>query len=174
MAKFDTSLAYTIRNEGGYVLTDAAHDNGHDTFAGLTQATVTSYLGHAVTGEQMAAMSKDDVAAIYRKLYWGAVAGDLLAQQIVATCLFDMSVLMGPKAAVMLAQQATGQAADGSAGPKTQAALNSVGVAGFVVGFRGLCDAYLQRIVDKDATQAKWLPGWTKRTALMMGLNQVA
>lgn len=172
MADFNAALKWTLDREGR-VLTNALADRGGLSYCGLTLATVTAYMGKPVTAAQMAALPDDTVAAIYRKLYWAPIGGDNLTQQIVAMCLFDMSVLMGPVRASMLAQQALGLVMDGKVGPKSIAALNKTGVVAFVNGFSDACDAYLRQIVAKDATQQVWLPGWLKRTSLMDQMTQV-
>ncbi len=173
MADLSVALPYTIRNEGGYTFTDTPGDAGGQTFAGCTIKTVSTYLGRQATTAEMKSLSPATVEAIYRKMYWNVIQGDAITQQLVATCLFDMSVLMGPVRAVMIAQSVVGQKTDGSVGPKTLAALSKVGAVAFVNAFSDMCDSFFEQVVAKNPTQQKFLAGWEKRTSEMDHIAQV-
>ena len=164
---FNRALAYTLEREGGYRYTETPDDAGKGTFAGLTAKTVASFYGRTLTASQMKAMTPTEVAAIYKTMYWDAIQGEKIPSPIIAMCLFDMAVLMGPVRAAMLAQSVVSQKTDGAIGPKTLAALTTVGTVAFVNAFSDLCDAFFAQIVANNPTQQKFLAGWQKRTSLM-------
>lgn len=173
MANLDISLPYTLAREGGYQYTQTPNDTGKGTYAGLTAKTVGSYFGHELTSQQMQSLTPQQVADIYRKLYWNVIRGDSIAQQVVATCVFDMAVLTGATRSAMMAQAVVNQKADGQVGPKTLAALGQVGVVAFVKAFAQVCNSYFDQIVTGDATQRGFLTGWKARTAKMDTITEI-
>jgi lysozyme family protein len=119
-----------IAREGGYVADPA--DRGGATCWGITErvARQQAYAG------RMCDLSKDDAAAIYRRLYWLRPKLDQVAVRAPALAgeLFDTGVNMGPAVAIGFLQRALNAlnrggsdypdvAVDGAIGPKTLAAL---------------------------------------------------
>jgi len=76
--------------------------------------------------------------------------------------VFDCAVNSGPSRSIKLLQGACpGLAIDGVIGPKTLEAAKAVDPV-LVVNAR---EAFVRRIVARDATQAKFLGGWLNRIA---------
>ncbi len=74
----------------------------------------------------IAALTPDAAAAIYRDEYWNPYAGRVAAvAPALAVLVFDAAVNQGPKAAVEMLQGIVGTLQDGKIGPMTLAALES-------------------------------------------------
>lgn len=166
MAVFEIALAYTLANEGGFV--DDPLDRGGATNMGITQGTLSTYLGRQASQDDVANLSKTVAATIYRKFYWAKIQGDSLTDQAIAVLLFDMAVLMGPTQATKLAQNAVSATPDGLLGPKTLAALNGCSASKFTLKFYRSCVKMFLELVASKPSQLKFLPGWIKRSDEML------
>jgi lysozyme family protein len=91
-----------IEREGGYVNHPA--DRGGPTCFGITEAVARA---HGYAGA-MAALPRDEAAAIYRRLYWLRPRFDEVAKRSarIAAELFDTGVNMGPAVAATFLQRA--------------------------------------------------------------------
>ena len=91
-----------IEREGGYVCHPA--DRGGPTRFGITEAVARAH-GY---GGAMAALPRDEAAAIYRRLYWLRPRFDQVAERTprVAAELFDTGANMGPAVAATFLQRA--------------------------------------------------------------------
>lgn len=157
---FPEALAHTLQFEGGWA--NNPNDPGGATMKGITQRTYNQYLGRQASQDELRNISDEDVAAIYRKLYWDECLGDAVADGL-DFALFDAAVNTGPREASRLLQRVVGAPVDGVLGPKSIAAVNDYVAA---QGLPKLIDAYT------DARQAYYrlLPtyvhfgeGWRKR-----------
>lgn len=92
---FAKSLALVLRAEGGYV--DNPKDPGGPTNKGITLKTYQAFKP-GVTKQDLQNISDEDVTDIYKKNYWDAVDGDMLATGI-DYCVFDYAVNSGPSRA---------------------------------------------------------------------------
>ena len=117
---FEACLQFTLQYEGGYV--DHPADPGGATNLGITRATLARWRGGPVTKAAVRALKHEEAAAIYRRFYWSAVAGDTLPAGLDA-CVFDHAVHAGPARAIRALQKALGVRVDGRVGPATRAAL---------------------------------------------------
>ena len=95
-------LEALIEREGGYVNHPA--DRGGPTRFGITEAIARAH-GY---GGGMAALPRQEAAAIYRRLYWLRPRFDEVAKRCprVAAELFDTGVNMGPAVAATFMQRA--------------------------------------------------------------------
>lgn len=166
MAKFDLALQFTLKNEGGYV--DNALDRGHATNYGVTTQALSDYLGRPATVDDVKNMSMAQVMGIYQPKYWGQVQGDKLTYQSMATALFDMAVLQGPRQAVKLAQRIAKVVDDGVMGAKTVAALNAMDPLAFVTALSLASARFFASIVIRDNLQEVFLDGWLVRAYRML------
>lgn len=118
MSSFDIAFDRLIGNEGGY--SNNPSDPGKETMWGVTIAVARAngYLG------QMKDMQRETAKNIYYRIYWLAVAADLMPFAI-GFQVFDAAVNHGVQEAGKLLQGAVGAPVDGDVGPKTQAALRS-------------------------------------------------
>ena len=170
----DRLVEELIEREGGYV--NHAADKGGPTRFGITEAVARA---HGYKGA-MAALPRDEAAAIYRRLYWLRPGFDrvaLLAPRLAAE-LFDTGVNMGPEIAAGFLQRALNAlnrgasdfpdiAVDGRIGKRTVAALTAFlagrGAAGETVLLRAVealqGERYLRLAEQRPANEA-FLYGW--------------
>ena len=117
---FDTCLAFTLREEGGYV--DDPADPGGATNMGITLATYREWSDDPAFGPiRVEDMTERTARAIYRSLYWNPLRADALPIGVDLS-VFDMGVNAGIWRSAHLLQRAlgfTGEEVDGSIGPET-------------------------------------------------------
>jgi lysozyme family protein len=117
---FDTCVAFTLREEGGYV--DNPADPGGATNMGITLVTLRQYTDDPQIGAtQVQEMSVRTARAIYRALYWNPLRADALPRGVDLS-VFDMGVNAGTWRSARLLQHAlgfTGDEVDGCIGPET-------------------------------------------------------
>ena len=161
MADFDRALAYTLAHEGGWA--DHPRDPGGPTNFGITLKTAQRY--GIRTAAELRAMTPEKVAEIYRDGYWrfGAVA-----DQRVATKLFDMTVNMGLGAAVGLLQAALRSlghdvAVDRALGATTLAAVNATPPDRLLASLCVQSEAHYRSIVARTPGHSVFLKGWLTR-----------
>lgn len=162
--KFDACHAITAKWEGGW--SDHPSDPGGKTMYGVTQATLSEWLGRPATGAEIRSLTKQQALAIYRDRYWKRVGGDQLPPGV-DLCVYDFGVNSGPGRAVKSLQAALGAKADGWVGELTIEALRNVNLREIV---NTLCDrrlAFLKSIRDKDGNLlwATFGKGWGNRVA---------
>jgi lysozyme family protein len=116
---FSAAMALVFQHEGGFV--DHPLDPGGATNLGITRATLERVRGHPVATSELMALTRDEAAGIYRRLYWDAVAGDALPDGL-DLCVFDYAVNSGPDRAARDLQRVLGVAVDRIVGPITLAA----------------------------------------------------
>lgn len=113
---FEHAMRLLLRHEGGFV--NHPKDPGGMTNLGVTKRAWTAYVGHAVSEEDMRALTPERVKTFYKSLYWDAVKADDLPSGL-DHCLFDTCVNSGPSRAIILLQEILGVVADGKIGPHT-------------------------------------------------------
>jgi lysozyme family protein len=116
---FEPSLAHVLKHEGGYVNHPA--DPGGATNLGITAATLARARGHPVSAADVAALTRAEAAAIYRRFFWNSARGDDLPAGL-DHAVFDLAVNSGPGRAARLLQRVLAVAEDGVIGPATLAA----------------------------------------------------
>lgn len=122
MTKFERCHEITARWEGGW--SDHAADPGGKTMYGITQATLSSYLGRPASDKEIRNLSKATALAIYQRNYWDRVAGDVLPPGV-DLCVYDWGVNSGPSRAVKALQAVVGVEPDGWIGDITLKAVRS-------------------------------------------------
>ena len=117
---FDACLAFTLREEGGYV--DDPADPGGATNMGITLATYRQWSDDPGLGSpRVEDMTERTARAIYRSLYWNPLRADTLPIGVDLS-VFDMGVNAGIWRSARLLQRAlgfTGEEVDGCIGPET-------------------------------------------------------
>jgi lysozyme family protein len=123
MAKgnFENCLKFTLQFEGGF--SNDPNDPGGPTNLGVTQATLSMFLGRQATIAEVKALTQAKVEPIYRLKFWDHVNGDDLPVGV-DLAVFDFGVHSGPSRGVMGLQRALDLADDGKPGPVTIAAAN--------------------------------------------------
>jgi lysozyme family protein len=108
------------------------------------------------------------VRQFYREGWWQPLRGDEIADQDVAYTLYSFATNSSahgrPAVAVRLAQLVVGTTPDGTMGPKTVAAINSMEPRLFLALYALARVARYRDIVKRDRTQQKFLLGWINRT----------
>jgi lysozyme family protein len=117
--RFDRCLAEVLRLEGGYV--DDPRDPGGPTRFGVTRAVLSEARGRDAPAQDVAALTEEEAAGIYRRSYWSPVSCAGLPEGLDLVA-FDSAVNMGPGTAARLLQAALGVTVDGVVGPRTLAA----------------------------------------------------
>ena len=110
-------------------------------------------------------LTEDQAKEIYRRDYWRY---DGIANQDVATKVFDMAVNMGPPAAHRLLQMALnalgqGVTVDGVFGPQTLAATNRADPARLLQELRAQAAVRYADIVLGNRAERTFLLGWMRR-----------
>ncbi|RWD69589.1 glycosyl hydrolase 108 family protein [Mesorhizobium sp.] len=155
---FARALSLVLKSEGGW--SDNPADPGGATMKGVTLANFRRYVKADATKAELRRISDDQVAMVYRRFYWDAVAGALLPDGI-DYAVFDFAVNSGPGRAAKYLQAVLGVVQDGRIGPATLAAAGAK-PAGVVID--ALCDARLA-FLEKLPTWPSFGRGWSARVA---------
>lgn len=120
-SNFSACLDFVLRWEGGWA--DHPADPGGATMKGITHRTYSAWLGRTVTKDELRAIPRAHVEAIYRRDYWDAVRGDDLPPGL-DLIAFDAAVNSGVSRGAKWLQRALGVKDDGHIGPATLAAVS--------------------------------------------------
>jgi len=140
---FEKCLKFTLQFEGGFV--NNPKDPGGPTNLGVTQATLSTFLGRQATIAEVRALTPDKVAPIYKLRFWDSVNGDELPEGI-DLAVFDFGVHSGPSRGVIGLQRALKLADDGKLGPVTTSAAKRADPKATI---NAICDerlAFLQKL----------------------------
>jgi len=159
-SNFVACLSHILAMEGGF--SNDPSDRGGATNWGITAATLAHYRGHAVTADDVASIEPEEARAIYHAGYWATCRAPELPGGV-DLMVFDVSVNSGPGRAVKMLQGALDVKADGVFGPMTMKAVAATkpgDLIGVIVDKRR---AFYHGIVDRNASQSKFLRGWLNR-----------
>lgn len=101
MAYFETIVNKTLNFEGGYQAYPNDNANYTSTGAlvgtnkGISAQAYEWYLGYPPTVAQMQAITVPIAKAVYKKLFWDKMQGDVLANDSVAHIIFDSYIATG-------------------------------------------------------------------------------
>jgi lysozyme family protein len=155
---FEPSLAHVLKHEGGYVNHPA--DPGGATNLGITAATLAQARGHPVSAADVAALTRAEAAAIYRRLFWNPARSDDLPAGL-DHAVFDLAVNSGPGRAARLLQRVLAVAEDGVIGPATLAAAQRAEPRQAIRALQRERLAFLKRL----STWPAFGRGWQARVA---------
>lgn len=155
-SNFAEVMPYIFREEGGYV--DNPKDPGGATNMGVTQGTLSGWLGHAASREEVKNLSKDTAMEIYRKQYWDKIDGDHLPSGV-DYAMLDFAVNSGTAHAIKMLQQILDVPETAMMDPRTMAALAERPLAQTI---NALCDARSEWL-KKLAAAATFGNGWQAR-----------
>lgn len=161
MAEFGPALEFLLPHEGGYSNNPA--DKGGATNYGITEATARR---HGYQGD-MRALPVETAANIYAAEYWPGL--EQVANQAVASKIFDLRVNFGVAGGNRLAQEAANMlvdpptAVDGRWGPDTVLTINTADPGDMLNELATVAAARYQAIVERDPSQETFLRGWMKR-----------
>jgi lysozyme family protein len=131
---FEACLKFVLQFEGGFV--NNPDDPGGPTNLGVTQATLSGFLGRQATIADVKALTPEKVAPIYRLRFWDSLHGDELPVGI-DLAVFDFGVHSGPSRGAISLQRVLKLGDDGKIGPVTIAAANK---ADKKTTIDGICD----------------------------------
>ncbi|HTV44899.1 MAG TPA: glycosyl hydrolase 108 family protein [Stellaceae bacterium] len=155
---FAICLAFTLREEGGYV--DDPADPGGATNMGITLATYRDWSADPGLGPtQIRDMTEQTARAIYRSLYWNPLRADALPPGVDLS-VFDMGVNAGIWRSARLLQRAlgfSGSALDGSIGPETLRAVSRFEARRLIDDLAARQADYYRSLNDYDSFGAGWL-----------------
>jgi lysozyme family protein len=156
--RFDICVAFTLRQEGGYV--DDPADPGGATNMGITLATYREWSDDPHLGDlQVKDLTLKTARAIYRALYWNPLRGDALPPGVDLS-VFDMGVNAGTWRSARLLQQAlgfTGEEVDGAIGPETLAAVDKFDTRALVDELADRQTGYYRSLANFPIFGAGWL-----------------
>ena len=155
---FDECLAMLLSHEGGFV--NHPKDPGGMTNLGVTKAVYDKYVGHESTEAEMRALTREDVAPIYKANYWDKAHCDDLPSGV-DWFVFDWGVNAGMSRPVKAMQKVVGVVADGGVGPYT---LRAIGAADSKMLVHKLHDAR-QSFYESLKTFETFGKGWTRRNS---------
>ncbi|MDY0242125.1 MAG: glycosyl hydrolase 108 family protein [Rhodospirillaceae bacterium] len=184
MKTVENLISDILRREGGFTSdpADAAHYGAARnrpgakwdcscTNMGVTQATLSDWLGRQATIDEVRTMDEATARHIYATRYFSGPRFDTLPERIQAQ-MFDIGVNSGPRAAIRLLQSVTNQAGfgpvdvDGILGPQT---MRRVKVAEAKMG-AALSNAlveerrnFYRRLISARPANAKFERGWMAR-----------
>lgn len=155
---FARSLELVLKSEGGW--SDNPKDPGGATMKGVTLANFRRYVKADATKDDLRHITDAQVATVYRRFYWDAVAGAELPDGV-DYATFDFAVNSGPSRAAKYLQGVLGILQDGRIGPATVKAAQ--GKKSDVV-VNAICDARLS-FLQRLPTWGDFGKGWTSRVS---------
>jgi lysozyme family protein len=158
---FERAFIETIDLEGGYVNDPA--DSGGETKFGISKRSYPNI--------NIAALTIHAAKVIYFRDYWEACRLNELLSDKISGEIFDTSVNMGRKAAVLIAQRALNFLSedlveDGKMGEKTITALNKWSKKdqrALFICLNGFQFSQYRMITQNNRRAVKFARGWTKR-----------
>lgn len=166
----DEIISDILRKEGGYV--NHPEDKGGPTNFGITQKTLSDYLGKPVSVEDVKNLTKKVAKEIYLSNYFYSPRIDQLPEQCHHLVL-DMSVNHGSKNAIKIVQRVITLAdvvdditVDGVAGPQTFEAAKLTHEAMGNYFINAIVDErvnFYNAIVEHNPSQSVFLKGWINR-----------
>lgn len=158
-----------LQHEGGFVNHKA--DRGGPTNLGITQATLSKWLGRKASIEEVRNLTREEAREIYETNYLTGPRIHLLPESI-RTQVLDMSVNHGPKNAIRMLQRVLNAAGfgpvdvDGVLGPQSRNAAERAAARMGSVLPNALVEErvrFFEAIVARDASQKVFLKGWVSR-----------
>ena len=153
MANFDLAIPKLLKKEGG--LSNDKNDRGGLTKYGITKAGYPHL--------DIASLTKEQAADIYRVDYWNRLGLDSVESQAKAELMFEAGVNFGVVTLAKMAQRVVDVEADGIVGVKTIAAINAMDDTVFTLALKLMAVDRYRRICNNDKSQKVFLLGWLNR-----------
>ena len=161
---FEEALEHVLKHEGGFV--NHKLDKGGITNLGVTIAVWEEWIGRESSEDEMRNLKPEDVAPLYKKMYWDRIKGDDLPSGV-NYCVFDAAVNSGTGRAAKWLQEAVGAVPDGAIGAKTLAKVAAHDADSLVNAY---CDVRLN-FLKSLKTFDTFGKGWSRRVE---GVRQTA
>ena len=185
MTSFDAAVAIVLRHEGGWV--NDARDPGGETNFGISMRFIKAQgLDAAALGLEslepgcLKKLERATASGLYRRYFWDAGGYGMVADQLVATALFDCAVNCGLFRAAVLAQQCLHElgasmvqvaggtrqvTVDGKFGAITAAAINCCSQTAFRKTYRAARERFYRDLVARKPEMKAFLKSWLHRAA---------
>lgn len=182
-AKVEAGLAVSdllddiIRREGGYV--NNPLDRGGPTNFGITKQTLRECRGKPVSIGDVRRLTVEEAKDIYRSRYY-VETGISTLPSLIQPAVLDFAVHSGQSRAIRVLQAvcnamcsfAEPLSIDGKIGPRTRLAVRTTldrnGEAAVIDNYCERRLAFLDKIIQKDPSQAVFRRGWEKRVRGLM------
>ncbi len=165
---FDVAFVKIIKTEGGYVNHHA--DHGGPTNYGITQETLSEYLGHPATIDEVKDLTLGTAKAIYKANYWDRLSLSEVDNLNLCLAFFDQAVNRGARRVAEQIQKLVNVKMDSVIGPVTIKAINAENPKKLLLNFvKDIQKSYI-RIVKNDPSQIVFLEGWMNRTHALLDL----
>lgn len=174
MSNFKQALVDVLKHEGGFV--NHAADKGGATAFGISLRFLQSLPSAAGDVDGDGHVDIDDIKALtvetagpfYKRYFWDHYRLGEVADQRIATKLFNFFVNMRGKTATLIAQRAAndlgaGLKPDGVIGSRTISALNKVDPSQLMVCIKWRAWEVYQAIVASNPEQIVFINGWRNR-----------
>lgn len=159
---FETAFQNIVKIEGGYV--NHPLDSGGPTCYGVTIKTLSDFLGHDASEEDVKNLSLDTAKKIYKQNYWDRLKLDSVKNVNLACVLFDQSVNRGTRKVSEQIQKLVGVPTDGVIGPASIAAINAQDPKKLLLSFIKETQNTYTSIVSSNPSQVVFIKGWIART----------
>lgn len=148
--------------ERGYV--NHLKDRGGATNWGITQATLTAWLGRPATIADVKALTREEAGEIYKALYITRPGFDKIQDPKLRHLVVDSGVQHGQARATKWLQSLLGVKVDGQLGPITAEAINRRSMASNLYNeFLAARIRYYGEIITGNPSQAVFAKGWMVR-----------
>lgn len=161
MAKAELLKPFILRWEGGFV--DDPLDRGGATNKGITIGTFRNFYGKDATVEQLKNITDEQWLHIFKSGYWDKWKADDIENQSIANIVVDWAWGSGAATSIKQVQKILGVAVDGIVGDDTLTAINIAGQRRLFVKIHNRRIEFVENIVKRDPSQARFLKGWKNR-----------
>ena len=161
MAKAEALKPFILRWEGGFV--DDPLDRGGATNKGITIGTFRNFYGKDATVEQLKNITDEQWLHIFKSGYWDKWKADNIENQSIANIVVDWAWGSGAATSIKQVQKILGVAVDGIVGDDTLTAINIAGQRSLFVKIHNRRIEFVENIVKRDPSQARFLKGWKNR-----------
>lgn len=161
MAKAELLKPFILRWEGGFV--DDPLDRGGATNKGITIGTFRNFYGKDATVEQLKNITDEQWLHIFKSGYWDKWKADDIENQSIADIVVDWAWASGTVTSIKQVQKILGVAVDGIVGNDTLTAINIAGQRSLFAKIHSRRIEFVENIVKRDPSQARFLKGWKNR-----------
>lgn len=166
MARFENAINIVLENEGGLV-NNPSDPGGITNFGISLEFYKTIKVGAAP--EDIIGLTQAMAMQIYRSCFWDKNKYNLIADQFIATKVFDLSVNMGAKNANLCLQRAAKAAQmrpiveDGVIGTQSLYAINSSPPTCVYAALKSEAAGYYRNLAHANPKLEIFLKGWLNR-----------
>lgn len=164
MANYKQLIPTILKWEGGWA--NDSLDRGGMTMKGITMDSYKTFCQTQnrpiPTPSDLQNISEDEWSNIFKTMYWDRWKADQIQNQSIANILVDWVWASGVWG-VKIPQRLLGVVEDGIVGSQTITALNRQNPAEFFAKVHAKRIYFVENIVHRDPTQARFIKGWKNR-----------